>query len=142
MAGTKEGGLIAAEVNKQKYGNDFYKKIGAIGGKKSKTGGFASNVIGPDGLTGRERARIFGNIYGKNTTPSKKITKSDLKARRARARRQYEATYAKLQKIHDRALKMRHRANLETPTHQQNDNVQKLSQRDDAVKKVYEPFLV
>lgn len=40
MAGTKEGAQKAAAINKQRYGEDFYARIGAIGGKKSNTGGF------------------------------------------------------------------------------------------------------
>lgn len=34
--------------------------IGAKGGKLSTTGGFASDKVGADGLTGRQRARIAG----------------------------------------------------------------------------------
>lgn len=40
MAGTLQGGKNAAETNKKKYGADFYKKIGAKGGRKGTTGGF------------------------------------------------------------------------------------------------------
>lgn len=40
MGGTKLGGARAAKTNKQKYGKDFYNRIGAIGGKASTTGGF------------------------------------------------------------------------------------------------------
>lgn len=42
MAGTKDGGKAAAETNKIRYGKDFYARIGAIGGKKGNTGGFAT----------------------------------------------------------------------------------------------------
>lgn len=42
MAGTVEGGKRAAETN-LKNDPDFYRKIGAIGGKKGRTGGFAAN---------------------------------------------------------------------------------------------------
>ena len=59
MAGTKEGGAKACATNKEKYGEDFYKRIGSIGGKLGKTGGFAS------GEAGRERARIYGAIGGR-----------------------------------------------------------------------------
>lgn len=41
MAGTIAGGKEAAITNKAKYGEDFYKRIGAKGGKKGTTGGFA-----------------------------------------------------------------------------------------------------
>lgn len=43
MAGTLQGGKNAAETNKKKYGADFYKRIGAKGGKKGTTGGFYAN---------------------------------------------------------------------------------------------------
>jgi hypothetical protein len=64
MAGTREGGKNAAARNKEKYGDDFYAKIGAMGGKAGRTGGFASSDIGYDGLTGKERARIAGRKGG------------------------------------------------------------------------------
>jgi len=35
MTGTKAGGLKAGKTNKERYGEDFYKKIGAMGGKKA-----------------------------------------------------------------------------------------------------------
>lgn len=34
MAGTKRGGKQAADTNRELYGDDFYKRIGAKGGKK------------------------------------------------------------------------------------------------------------
>lgn len=57
MAGTKAGGMKAAETNKKRYGKDFYKKIGSVGGKKSTTGGFAAN---PE--LAREAGRKGGKI--------------------------------------------------------------------------------
>jgi hypothetical protein len=56
MSGTREGGLKASNLVKKRYGNDFYKKIGSIGGKKSTGGGFAANP---------ELARIAGAKGGK-----------------------------------------------------------------------------
>lgn len=44
MTQTKIGGTKAAATNKAKYGKDFYKIIGAKGGRNGHTGGFASNV--------------------------------------------------------------------------------------------------
>lgn len=67
MAGTKDGGRKAAELNKKKYGEDFYIKIGSLGGKLGKTGGFASQKVGKDGLTGVERARLVGTKGGKKS---------------------------------------------------------------------------
>ena len=43
MAGTKAGGQAAASTNKKLYGNDYYAKIGAKGGRLGRTGGFAAN---------------------------------------------------------------------------------------------------
>lgn len=43
MAGTIKGGQKAAGTNKTKHGADFYARIGAMGGKKGRTGGFAAN---------------------------------------------------------------------------------------------------
>ena len=64
MAGTKAGGAKAAATNK-KNDPDFYRKIGAIGGKISTTGGFASLKVGADGLTGLERAKVAGTVGGR-----------------------------------------------------------------------------
>ncbi len=55
MAGNKVGGAKAAVTNKSKHGADFYKRIGAIGGRKGHTGGFAAN---------RELARAAGRKGG------------------------------------------------------------------------------
>lgn len=43
MAGTKEGGIKAAKSNIEKYGKDFYSKIGARGGKAQVSKGFGAN---------------------------------------------------------------------------------------------------
>ena len=72
MAGTAIGGQRAAETNKKKFGSDFYKQIGAIGGRKGRTGGFASSFVGADGLTGRERAKEAGRIGGLKSKRTKK----------------------------------------------------------------------
>jgi general stress protein YciG len=63
MAGTKKGGETAAATNKSKYGPDFYAKIGAMGGKKGRTGGFFAN---------RELARIAGAKGGRISRRTKK----------------------------------------------------------------------
>lgn len=71
MAGTKAGGMKAAQTNKNRHGSDFYARIGAKGGKLGTTGGFAAN---------RELARVAGakggriSRRGKSTmTAAKKI---------------------------------------------------------------------
>ena len=67
MAGTKIGGLKAAAKN---LANDpeFYKKIGAKGGRLGRTGGFAANP---------ELARIAGAKGGRISRRKKKTVVSD-----------------------------------------------------------------
>lgn len=60
MAGTVSGGKRAAKTNKAIHGKDFYVRIGRKGGHNSTHGGFASDKVGKDGLTGPERARLAG----------------------------------------------------------------------------------
>ena len=43
MAGTRDGGLKAAQKNKLLYGEDYYRNMGRKGGIKSRGGGFAAN---------------------------------------------------------------------------------------------------
>ena len=63
MSGNKTGGKKAAASNKKYHGEDFYKKIGALGGKKGKTGGFYANA---------ELARIAGKKGGQISRRGKK----------------------------------------------------------------------
>jgi general stress protein YciG len=67
MAGTVRGGRKAASTNKTRYGANFYETIGALGGKKSRGGGFAKN---PD--LAREAGRRGGmaSRRRKSTNPS------------------------------------------------------------------------
>ena len=67
MAGTKAGAAKAQLTIRRKYGNNFFRTIGSKGGQNGNTGGFASHKVGPDGLTGRERARAAGAIGGRNS---------------------------------------------------------------------------
>ena len=55
MSGTIDGGKAAYRTNITKHGADFYKRIGAIGGRNGHTGGFAAN---------RELARKAGRLGG------------------------------------------------------------------------------
>ena len=43
MSGTRAGGIKARNTNYKNHGEDFYKRIGKIGGQNGNTGGFASN---------------------------------------------------------------------------------------------------
>lgn len=56
--------MKAKQTIQDRYGHDYYAKIGARGGANGTTGGFASELVGKDGLTGRERARKMGVIGG------------------------------------------------------------------------------
>lgn len=58
MAGTKVGGMRAAETNKKRHGPDFYAVIGAKGGRNGTTGGFFAN---------RELARTAGALGGRKS---------------------------------------------------------------------------
>ena len=62
MSGTKTGGQKAAAANKERYGADFYKRIGKTGGEKGTTGGFFAN---------RELARTAGAKGGRISRRSK-----------------------------------------------------------------------
>ena len=68
MAGSKIGGQKAAKTNKEKYGKDYYAKIGAKGGKVGTTGGFYANP---------ELAREAGRIGGKKSRRIKKVIKQE-----------------------------------------------------------------
>ena len=63
MPATRGGGIKARDKNLARD-PDHYKKMGRLGGKASGKGGFASTVIGKDGLTGAERARSAGSTGG------------------------------------------------------------------------------
>jgi len=64
MSGTVQGGKRAAEKNKACHGPDFYARIGAMGGRKSKNGGFAAN---------RELAKEAGRKGGMISRRGKKV---------------------------------------------------------------------
>lgn len=71
MAGNKIGAAKAAATNKAKYGDSFYADIGRRGGRNGHTGGFASEKVGKDGLTGFEHASRVGKIGGKKSKRGK-----------------------------------------------------------------------
>jgi len=78
MAGTKEGGLKAAATNLARDPN-HYSNIGKVGGTISRGGGFASNKVGRDGLTGLQRASKAGVLGGtiSRRRPTKKVVKPE-----------------------------------------------------------------
>ncbi len=73
MAGTVAGASKAAAKN---LARDplFYARIGAKGGRNSNTGGFNSEKVGTDGLTGFERAKVAGKIGGTRSRRRAKTT--------------------------------------------------------------------
>lgn len=64
MARTRTGGLKAAETNIRKYGEDFYRIVGAKGGRNGRTGGFFAN---------RELARQAGQKGGRISRRTNKV---------------------------------------------------------------------
>lgn len=66
ISGTKAGGKKAAQRNKELYGEDFYRNIGAKGGRLGTTGGFAAD---------RKLARIAGAKGGRISKRGKKEVK-------------------------------------------------------------------
>lgn len=62
MAGTATGGNRAAKTNRKRHGADFYARIGRLGGRRSRGGGFAAN---------RELARIAGARGGRRSRRGK-----------------------------------------------------------------------
>ena len=73
MSGTASGGAQAAKTNRSRHGKDFYARIGQMGGRRSRTGGFASTKVSDDGLTGPQRARIAGARGGLKSRRGKAI---------------------------------------------------------------------
>ena len=66
---TKEGGRNHVKSMTEKFGSyeafcEWMRANASIGGRKGRTGGFASEKIGADGLTGRQRARVAGAAGG------------------------------------------------------------------------------
>lgn len=57
VSGTLAGGRKARDTNYKLHGKDFYKRIGAIGGRNGHTGGFAANPA-----LAREAGRKGGKI--------------------------------------------------------------------------------
>ena len=83
MSGTRIGGTKAAKMNKQLYGDDFYRKIGSKGGqqKPCKPRGFAANpalarIAGAKGGRASRRTGIL-NGQGKINGEKNYVWKGD-----------------------------------------------------------------
>lgn len=68
MAGNKVGGQQAAKTNIKRYGKNFYKRIGKIGGQARGMKGFAVNI---------DLARKAGSIGGKRGKRGYRIVQED-----------------------------------------------------------------
>lgn len=70
MSGTKAGALKGRDMCLARD-PDYYVKLGQVGGKLSKGGGFAA------GDAGRERARVYGRIGGRISRRRKRASKAN-----------------------------------------------------------------
>ena len=79
MSGTKIGGAKAAKTNIERYGNDFYKQIGAKGGRNGHTGGFAANpaLARIAGAKGGRKSKRTGIRNGEGKNSVKEIEESE-----------------------------------------------------------------
>lgn len=80
MAGSKAGAAKARATMIKNLGGleayrDRMKNNGSKGGSLGTTGGFASDIVGDDGLTGPQRARIAGEVGGRTSRRGKPVSK-------------------------------------------------------------------
>lgn len=72
MAGTLQGGRNAARTNLAKD-PDFYRKIGAVGGRNGNTGGFAKmNPCDCNGFPGKHHKAQCAGLKGGRTSRRRK----------------------------------------------------------------------
>lgn len=65
MSGTKEGGKRASATNRAKFGSDYYREIGSLGGKKKNPNkGFGS--------MDKEKVKAAGKLGGSISKPRKR----------------------------------------------------------------------
>lgn len=79
MTNTKEGGQKFRSRMIERFGSEeayrmYMRELAHKGGKQSNTGGFASELKDKNGLTGAERASVYGRLGGRKSRrgPSKK----------------------------------------------------------------------
>jgi hypothetical protein len=101
MGGTREGGQLAAQKNKATYGEKFYAEIGALGGAKSRGGGFGEGDIG------KERARFFGAIGGSMSRKDNSLTQAERNAIKQRLFDQYSDALERLTQVQQAARERR-----------------------------------
>jgi len=94
MGGTREGGLYTKELLLEKYGKDYYRYIGQIGGRKGHTGGFYGN---------RDLASEAGRLGG---MISKRRPADPRKKKR---QREFNRVHKHLIRIGERARRQRER---------------------------------
>lgn len=87
MAGTHIGGKQAAVSNRKKYGSDFYKRIGAIGGKKGTGHEYGHGMVSPvvNGALGGKKSRKGYKLIDETATTytyEHKITSKLLKVKK------------------------------------------------------------
>jgi hypothetical protein len=74
MGGTKEGGQAAAKTNKEQFGEDWYKHIGALGGAHRSPdkgfGGMTPEQRSEAGRRGGSRSKRTGVKGGEGTSSS------------------------------------------------------------------------
>nr|HET6905102.1 hypothetical protein [Ktedonobacteraceae bacterium] len=97
MAGTMIGGQHTCDTNYERYGRDYYHKLGARGGTRSRTGGFwyKKHVLG-DIESIRNAGRLGGRISRRG--PNKLAEKR---------RREIRKAYEELLGIHEQAKRER-----------------------------------
>lgn len=86
MPGTKSGAAKAVQTNKELYGEDFYAKIGAKGGKLGRTGGFYANreLARRAGAKGGRKSSREGVKNGEGKSKSREYTKSSTQSQEQR----------------------------------------------------------
>lgn len=58
MSGNSESAKKAYQTRIERHGKESVQSMHAAGGRSSHVGGFGTQEVGNDGLTGRERARM------------------------------------------------------------------------------------